>query len=359
MDETGNIISLYNRQAILNISQGIMTQAGVLAWSIPVLSYKVIAGMQGFAEGLSGVAHSGAFTASQVVSEVASGNLSYGNGSFKNISWGNENFNNTQGNKHDTNETHFEGMRKTQDSSGVITTETGSGITYDTTSNRSNTGVVGNFSESLTNNLQRQVAETKTNTENKLLARNESMTDFDKSFSKLTGETVKSGWDAKGSVEVKTSAGLKIFGNGATAEGVVSYAVNGGVSNDVAKQLGEKFNLMKNSQKSYNEALNSQISKEEHLSYVTSTGANITRELTDEMFNKMRTSGTNEQDIKNLSNNSAELSKELQNYAFSKFGIDKPEMLNKANRQMQNYSNKYENTSYDTDFDNKLKEATK
>lgn len=94
LGQTEEIISLYNRQAIMDITQGIQMQAGLLAFMIPSISFKITQGMQSFGEGLtSSIVSSNTCTTGNLAGEISSGNLSYGNGSFKNMAYSNTNAN--------------------------------------------------------------------------------------------------------------------------------------------------------------------------------------------------------------------------------------------------------------------------
>lgn len=351
--QTGNSLSLYNKQAVIDITQGIQMQAGLLAFLIPPLSFKIVQGMQNFGESMaSGIASAGSYATSQVVSEVASGNLSYGNGSFKNTSYDNIN-----AHKHDTNETYFSGVKRVQGADGIIATTTESGTTYDTTMNRSNTGVSANFGESLENSLHNAVSNSQANAKNKANTLNETITRMNNSYRENNDSTTSWGVNGKGEVSLKTSAGLKVFGNGATVEGVVSTAMQAGYDERTAKQLGNEFGLIKNQQKSYTESLNEVSNYQKSLDYVTRTGANIARDLTDEMFNKKRDNGMSESEIKSLANNRELLAKELQDYAFSKFNLDKPQMYKNHNNSSRQFQNLYDNLNFDSEHNQRITEA--
>ena len=356
--QTGNSLSLYNKQAVIDTTQGIQMQAGLLAFLIPPLSFKIIQGMQNFGESMaSGIASAGSYATSQVVSEVASGNLSYGNGSFKNTSYGNESFDNIQAHKHDTNEVYFSGVKRVQGADGIVATTTESGTTYDTTMNRSNTGVSANFSESLENSLHNAVSNSQANAKNKANTLNDMITRMNSSYRENNNSATSWGVNGKGEVSLRTSAGLKVFGNGETVEGVVSAAMQAGYDERTAKQLGNEFGLIKNQQKSYTESLNEVSNYQKSLDYVTRTGANIARDLTDEMFNKKRENGISESEIKSLANDRELLAKELQDYVFSKFNLNKPQMYKNHNNSNRQFQNSYDNLSFDNEHNQRIAEA--
>lgn len=356
--QTGNSLSLYNKQAVIDTTQGIQMQAGLLAFLIPPLSFKIVQGMQGFGESIaSGVASAGSYATSQVVSEVASGSLSYGNTAFKNTNYGNESFDNIQAHKHDTNEVYFSGVKRVQGADGIVATTTESGTTYDTTMNRSNTGVSANFSESLENSLHNAVSNSQANAKNKANTLNDMITRMNSSYRENNDSATSWGVNGKGEVSLRTSAGLKVFGNGATVEGVVSAAMQAGYDERTAKQLGNEFGLIKNQQKSYTESLNEVSNYQKSLDYVTRTGANIARDLTDEMFNKKRENGISESEIKSLANDRELLAKELQDYAFSKFNLNKPQMYKNHNNSNRQFQNSYDNLSFDNEHNQRIAEA--
>jgi conjugal transfer mating pair stabilization protein TraG len=395
LKETGNAITLYNKSAILDAAQGIATQAGILAWSIPVLAQKIVSGMEHFADVSGGIAQSGTHSASQLASEVSSGNMSYGNGSFKNVSYdntsnnniskgnvsnnnvSNDNIskgnvsndntssgnvnnnnvseNNTNSNKHDTNETNFSGVKRVQGEDGVIVTTTSSGITYDTTANRSNTGVSGNFNESLENGLHRAVSNAETNSKNKANTLNDTITRLNDSHRESGDSTTSWGVNAKGEVTFKTSGGFKVFGIGVTADTAANFMVQKGYDKKQVEQLTNEYNLIKNQQKSLTEALNTQSTYQENYDYVKRSGANITRDLTDEMFNKKRADGWSEDDIKSLAKDQERMASELQKYAFSKFGIEQPDMYKKHKKETEQFKNSFDNLNFDEEHNNRKK----
>lgn len=350
LGQTEEIISLYNRQAIIDITQGIQMQAGLLAFMIPSISFKITQGMQSFGEGLaSGIVSSNTCTTGNLVGEISSGNLSYGNGSFKNIV-----YSNTNANKHDTNYTDFSGIKRKQNSDGITTITTDFGTVYDTTANRNNTGVTANFSESLENGLHRAVADAEVISKNRANTLNDTITRLNSSY-RENNDTATS-WEitAKGELSLKTSGGFKVFGNGATVEGVISGAVQVGYDKRKAKQLGEEFGLLKNQQKAYVETLNKQSSYQESLDYVKKTGININRDLIDEMFTNMRTNGVAEDKIKELANNKELQAIEAQKYAFSKFGIEKPNTYKEYKIGIKQMQNSWNNLSFDSEYRNRL-----
>ncbi len=111
---SGMTISLYNRQAILDINQGIQIQAGFLAFLIPLLSFKIITGMHGWGEDMaSGLVSGGSYNSSIAASDLGSASLGYGNGSFKNIS-----LDNIGAYKHDTNKVYNSGKTTHIDGDG-------------------------------------------------------------------------------------------------------------------------------------------------------------------------------------------------------------------------------------------------
>lgn len=346
----GGVVSLYSKQAIIDTVQGIQMQAGLLAFMIPPLSFKIIQGMQNLGESMaSGIASSGSFATSNLVSEVASGNLSYGNGNFKNIA-----FDNMNANKHDTNYTDFSGIKRKQNSDGIIATSTDFGTVYDTTANRNNTGVSANFSESLENGLHRAVANAEMISKNRANTLNDTITRLNSSYRENSDATTSWGTTAKGELSLKTSGGFKVFGNGATVEGVVSGAIQAGYDKRKAKQLGEEFGLLKNQQKAYTEALNKQSNYQESLDYVKRTGANISRDLIDEMFRDMRANGISENEIKELAGNKELQAIEAQKYAFSKFGIEQPNTYKKHKSGTEQMQNSWDNLGFDNEYQNKL-----
>lgn len=332
MTETGNMVSLYNRQAILNISQGIMTQAGVLAWSIPILSYKIIAGMQGFAEGLSGVAHSGAFTANQVASEVASGNLSYGNGSFKNTSWGNENFNNTSANQ-------FKAMRNNFTST-----------------------------EDQVNSSRIALNESKSTTESYANAYNKSMQDlqsFNFTDSSGNGKThsLSNSDTVKGHIGVK--AGIPGIGSaGIDYEKTMSWADQNNISKEDRKTLSDLIQKTSQYQTSYNQSLSEQNSKQKALDYNLATSTHSGMDWNKEIHTHLQSQGYTDEWI---DSHQQEVQKMGNDFIKSRiFNENKPKMLENINNSIEISKNQninqdnmieaqYEYNRYDIDKNKAIK----
>lgn len=354
--ETGNRITLYNRQAILNISQGIMTQAGVLAWSIPILSYKVIGGMQGFAEGLNGIAQAGAFTTNQVASDVASGNLSYGNGSFRNTSWGNDNFNNTNGNKFDTDIVRNYGKRFETGDDGIMHAKYSDGFETTNISRRlsSDLGFSFKTSQGQINSDVLALSQAKTMTETRANSYSKSLQELE-SFSFADSKTSGKIHSLSNSNLIKGNVGIRggipgIGGAGIDIEKTMTWADSHNISTEDRKTLNNLLDRTKQQQISYNQAFNEQQSKQKSLNYSRNTSMNSDFNANNEVERHLREDlGWNQDKIDHIAKHEPQIISTIARDHLSNrvFTPNKPGMLDSINNSIgiakDNYINQNNN----------------
>ena len=348
ISQTSNSISLYNKQAIMDITQGIQMQAGLLAFVIPVLSFKIVQGIQNFGEGVvSGIASSGSFATGQVVSEVTSGNISYGNGSFKNIS-----YDNTSAHKHDTNEVYSSGIKSTQTGDGITKHEYKDGLTTTDFGKRltSNLGVNFNSTEDQVNSNRIALNQAKSATESRANAFTKSLQDL-KSFSFVDSSGNGQVHNVSNSDAIKFNAGasgrIGIGGNNVHInldyDKVMTWADSNNISREDRKTLSDLIQKTNQYQTSYNQSLTEQDSKQRALDYslATSThsGINWNNEVERYMrqtlnWSQEQINGASQQEIQKIGN---------QYIKDRIFNRNIPKMLPEINNSLENSEKQYDN----------------
>ena len=355
MTETGNIISLYNRQAILNISKGIMTQAGVLAWSIPILSYKIVVGMQGLAEGLNNIAQSGASTTNQVASEVGSGSLSYGNANFKNTSWGNESYSNTNANKYDTDTVKNYGKSFETGGDGITHSKYSDGLETTNTSKRISSNLGTNFTTNENQSVASQIAlkSAKSSTESYANAYSKSLQDLQqfsfadsqansKTHSLSNSDAIKGNFGVSGKIGTSSNN----IHAGVDYDKIISWADSNNISAEDKKTLNDLVGKTKQYEISYNQAYNEQKSKESDLNYALNTSVSSGFNANNEVERHLREDlGWSQEKIDyTAKNNAREIEllgrKHLSSQVFSS---NKPKMFDEINSSIDVAKNSNEN----------------
>lgn len=361
ISQTGNIISLYNKQAIIDVTQGIQIQAGLLAFLIPPLSFKVVQGLQNFGENMaSGIASSGSFASSQVISEVASGSLSYGNTAFKNTNYGNESFdnksyNNTSANKYDTDvvknygksfETGGDGITHAKYSDGLETTNINKRIS-------SNLGTNFTTNENQLVASQTALKNAKSTTESYANAYIKSIQDlqqFSFADSQVNGKvhSLSNSDSIKGNVGVSGKIGTS--GNNIHAsidyDKIVSWADSNNISVEDRKTLTDLISQTKQLQTSYNQAYNEQNSKERNLNYALNTSVSSTLNANNEVERHLREDlGWDQEKIDyTAKNNPKEIELIGRRHLSSQvFNTNKPQTLEKINSSTEIAKNSYNN----------------
>lgn len=345
--QTGNSLSLYNKQAVIDITQGIQMQAGLLAFLIPPLSFKIVQGMQNFDESMaSGIASAGSYATSQVVSEVASGNLSYGNGSFKNTSYGNESFDNIQGHKHDTMS-----YERGADGIGV---SAGKYVQV----MKDDLGVDVSRSERKSVSYAKSLSNAESILKAKSQDRSNAESDFNSYVSSHRNDIIKSvnesdaisNEDKKSitrSLNIDVSGGFKLFGNGlkigARAEAAwgnyLSHAKNisesQGNNDTIANEISKRHDKVISTTKAEREAIDDVSAKRKEYNNALSSDAMITRNINNETFESLSV-----EEKKRLSANKdgkMDLASMGQKKAFGEF-------QNTVEPMLLDYNNKKKNT---------------
>lgn len=348
ISQTSNSISLYNKQAIIDITQGIQMQAGLLAFVIPVLSFKIVQGIQNFGEGVvSGIASSGSFATGQVVSEVTSGNISYGNGSFKNIS-----YDNTSAHKHDTNEVFSSGIKSTQIGDGITKHEYKDGLTTTDFSKRltSNLGINFNSTEDQVNSNRIALNQAKSVTESRANAFTKSLQDL-KSFSFVDSSGNGQVHNVSNSDAIKFNAGISgqigTRGNNAHInldyDKVMTWADSNNISKEDRKTLSDLIQKTNQYQTSYNQSLTEQDSKQRALDYSLATSTHSGINWNNEVEQYMRrTLNWSQEQINSASQQ--EIQKIGNQYITDKiFNRNIPKMLSEINNSLENSEKQYDN----------------
>lgn len=299
VSETGSTLSLYNKEAIMDITQRIQMQAGLLAFLIPPLSFKIVQGMHGFGESIaSGVASAGSYATSQVVSEVASGSLSYGNTAFKNTNYGNESFDNIQGHKHDT-------MSYERGADGI-----GISAGKFVQVMKDDLGVDVSRSERKSVSYAKSLSNAESILKAKSQDRSNAESDFNSYVSSHRNDIIKSvnesdaisNEDKKsitGSLNIDVSGGFKLFGNGlkmgARAEAAwgkyLSHAKNisesQGNNDTIANEISKRHDKVISTTKAEREAIDDVSAKRKEYNNALSSDAMITRNINNETFESL------------------------------------------------------------------------
>jgi conjugal transfer mating pair stabilization protein TraG len=288
MKRTGDSISLLNKAAIFDISQGIATQAGLMAWSIPVLAQKIVSGMERLAEVSGGIAQAGMHSTNQFAGEVSSGNMSYGNGSFKNTS-----YDNTNANKHDTTETHFSGTKQTMGGNGIIYNEyeDGTKTTNASRRNTSNLGVDFKTNESQVNSSATALREAKSVAETNAISYAKSLQEvenFQYSNNKIKGKTHTVSDSNTFKYGGGIHGGLKGFSIGGDYEKIKSWANSNITSEEERRTFMSTVDKARRQEQSYNQSVQDQITKERNLNYAKNTSVNSTLDANNEVERHLR-----------------------------------------------------------------------
>lgn len=300
--------------------------AGYLILAIPFLSTFLVKGMaQVFAQTaqyLGSIAHGSASSAADM---AVTGNYSLGNVSMSNASMNNQSFDNINAHKHDTNMTDMHGLSTMQQANGstITSTSTGEQI-FNTNSGMSNVGVLVGASKSVAHQMQTQASESISHAANEVMNFDQSranqlsdgtsvsntdtaqqthnldtmhsiahdyaqkwgMSDSD-AFSKLSQQSgVMSG-------RLSGSAGLKILGNGMTAEGSITATATGTTdskhtgsysednSHSISSSDMQKFSEALSSSQSYakSHSLNSSMTNAERQSFAIGSSMNRAQSL--------------------------------------------------------------------------------
>ena len=299
ISQTGSTLSLYNKQSIIDMTQRIQMQAGLLAFLIPPLSFKIVQGMQGFGESIaSSVANAGSYATSQVVSEVASGSLSYGNTAFKNTNYGNESFDNIQGHKHDT-------MSYERGADGI-----GISAGRFVQVMKDDLGVDVSRSERKSVSYAKSLSNAESILKAKSQDRSNAESDFNSYVSSHRNDIIKSvnesdaisNEDKKsitGSLNTDVSGGFKLFGNGlkmgARAEAAwgkyLSHAKNisesQGNNDTIANEISKRHDKVISTTKAEREAIDDVSAKRKEYNNALSSDAMITRNINNETFESL------------------------------------------------------------------------
>jgi hypothetical protein len=307
------------------VAQGIATQAGMLAWSIPILAQKVVTSMEHLAEVSGGITQAGSQSAGQFAGEVTSGNMSYGNGSFRNMS-----FDNTSANKHDTDVVNRSGMSISRGGDGVqyTTTTEGDGTesTFINVSTRNNDlGFQLQSSESMGINYRKQLSEAKSASENHSNAYTQTaneVEDFMKSHSIGDSKSSSSTSGVGGKIISSGGFNLKVpligeIGTKIEAEAYKNWIAKSDASDDEKAAMTKKVDLMVQQQKSYNESQARVDSLQKSEDYFTSTDTRMTAQRTNDFVEehlRSKLGMSNEEIAYQAKHNSEWLRKEAQNW---------------------------------------------
>jgi conjugal transfer mating pair stabilization protein TraG len=347
LKETGNVITLYNKSAILEAAQGISTQAGILAWSIPVLAQKIVSGMEHFADVSGGIAQSGTHSASQLASEISSGNMSYGNGSFKNVS-----YDNTNANKHDTNYTDLKGQRTVQNAdTGLLTQKSGNDTTT-YTAPQSNVGFRVNVSEGLENAKRKDLTESQSHRDSVQESYSKSLNDLN-SISNTENLGITFNDSASASNGNKASLGMNIGGTGATKEQVHSHLKSLGKSESEINGIMEQIQKTESMSQNLNKANEDVSSKSDALSYVRNTSARTDTDATDKYLTQLRKKHGNAFVEDKLANDREWLTK------YSNKWKEETYFNKNTPQKLDNINKKINEPIGNTDLDGKYKNQTK
>ena len=316
--QTGNSLSLYNKQAVIDITQGIQMQAGLLAFLIPPLSFKIVQGMQNFGESMaSGIASAGSYATSQVVSEVASGNLSYGNGSFKNTSYGNESFDNK--NYNNTSGNQFKAMRLNLTSTEDQVNSSRIALSEAKSANES-------YSSSLTKSKQDL---------EDFIASNTNLNSKNHSYSNT--DTIKG--NAGGSIGV--NLGIFKASGGVDYEKANIWADSQNITGEKRKAFNEMIQKHNSLQTNYTNSEADVKSKQRMLDYNLATSVHSGIDWNKEGYNYLKELGYSDEWI---DNHQQEAQKLCNSYIKSKiFNSNKSDMLDYVNNSLEINKNQYNN----------------
>lgn len=347
VSQTGSTLSLYNKQSIIDITQRIQMQAGLLAFLIPPLSFKIVQGMHGFGESIaSSVANAGSYATSQVVSEVASGSLSYGNTAFKNTSYDNLN-----ANKHDTNEVHASGLKIMQDGNGITTHEYSDGTKTTDLGKRITSNLGTNFTtnESQLVSAQTALKKAQSTTESYSNAYNKSLQDLkDFVVSDASGNGRTHMFQDSNAIHMKGGAGGGIFGlhGSIDFEKAYSWMDQNNITKEDRKTLSNMLKKANDLQTSYYNSLTEQHSKEKDLNYALNTSVHSSLNTNNEVERHLREDlGWSQKKINNTALHNPEIIAQIgkEHLSSRKFNQNTPKMLNNINNSLENNKNQYDN----------------
>lgn len=318
VSETGSTLSLYNKEAIMDITQRIQMQAGLLAFLIPPLSFKIVQGMQGFGESIaSGIASAGSYATSQVVSEVASGSLSYGNTAFKNTNYGNESFdnksyNNISGNQFNLMRNNFTSTEDQVNSSRISLSKAEE--------------VRDTYGTSLTKSKQEIEDFIVNNSDSNIKNHNYSDSDTTK---------------IHGGIGLKFEGGIFNTSGGVDYEKANAWADSENISAEKRKTFNEMIQKHNSLQTNYSNAEADVRSKQRMHDYNLATSVHSGIDWQRDIYKELKQQGYNDEWI---INNPLEVQKFGDNYIKSKiFNPNKPKMLEDTNNSIENSKNQYNN----------------
>lgn len=318
VSQTGSTLSLYNKQSIIDMTQRIQMQAGLLAFLIPPLSFKIVQGMHGFGESIaSGIANAGSYATSQVVSEVASGSLSYGNTAFKNTSYGNESFdnksyNNISGNQFNLMRNNFTSTEDQVNSSRISLSKAEE--------------VRDTYGTSLTKSKQEIEDFIVNNSDSNIKNHNYSDSDTTK---------------IHGGIGLKFGGGIFNTSGGVDYEKANAWADSENISAEKRKTFNEMIQKHNSLQTNYSNAEADVRSKQRMHDYNLATSVHSGIDWQRDIYKELKQQGYNDEWI---INNPLEVQKFGDNYIKSKiFNPNKPKMLEDTNNSIENSKNQYNN----------------
>lgn len=322
-------ITLYTKQAIMDVSNSISTQAGLIALAIPSLAYKIVSQMQGVGEVIaSGVANAGAYSTGHITGEISGNGMSYGNGSMKNISYNNisgenENLNNVSNNNVSTGNESKNNVSSNQ---------------FKVMQNDFRTSEDQVNSSRIALNEAKSTRESNENSYNKSLQKLENFTYTDssgngKTHSFSNSDTMKGGFGFNFS-----AGGFKI---GADYEKMLQQADQNNISQEDRKTLTNLIQESKNYSTSYNNSVNDEISKQKSLNYNTQTSSHSGIDWQKPVYNHLKDLGYSDEYIFNNPQEAQKIGKKF--IEDNIFNQNKPKMLDNANNSLDTSRNQYNN----------------
>lgn len=152
---SANGITLSNYLALQNLSSRIATVGSYLSMSIPFLSAGIVRGVDGISSLATSMLSTPQSVSNSVATEVASGNLSYGNAALSNA-----NYNNLSANKHDSSFYRASGIMTNVGGNGISKTTLADGTeVYDTSRLENKTLVQTDVVESMRSSIQQSMNE--------------------------------------------------------------------------------------------------------------------------------------------------------------------------------------------------------
>ena len=315
VSQTGSTLSLYNKEAIMDITQRIQMQAGLLAFLIPPLSFKIVQGMHGFGESIaSGVASAGSYATSQVVSEVASGSLSYGNTAFKNTNYGNESFDNKSYNNINGNQ--FKAMRLNLVSGEDLINSSNIALSEAKSANQT---WANNYNKSMENLQSLQFLDS---------SGNGKMHSFNNDFLLKEYGGIGGGLFGVGKVGINLEAAQK-------------WANSKNISEEDKKILTDAISKHNSIQNSYNQSASEVDSKQKTLNYIRNTSVHSGADWNKEGYNYLKEQGYNDEWIENHPIEAQRLCHNFINKKY--FNNETPNMLDNINNSLEINKNQYNN----------------